>query len=608
MLTLPMEYPKGQTRRKAKLAMQNGSISRDPLSHAPHRSLSGDAMLERLWNGDTYISERYFQRPLTRDAMLSRLWSHQRYPTHMYFKTEVDPMLDRLWNNETYRHIQTDPMLKRLWSDERYRNSAEEPEFDTMLHRLWRGIMYPADIYISSIHDPMLSRLWDGQRYTQSKPPSHYDDPMLARLWNGEMHDYRRRKEAQDPMMQRLWAATRYREDPMIRRLWTATQCREDPMSNRLWAHTRYREDPMISRLRATVTYQEDSMLGRLWNGDSYFDEKAPRAEFHNVVFTSEPSLKSPKPWSPIPKGLYLHSGKYPAHHVSEMQDSSDEEDEVDVTASKRQSGVFTAFFNSIKTDIPLVNDFLKNQEYDTVPIADPFGDEYVQHESIIYHAPDEQHVHFEDLLPSDSHDYNTESDEEDFPFRSNSSSTAPSSTPLRIQTATFPLPPHTKNPFDSHFPSSGAPSSPATPSDTASHAFQELDPRHDHEHERGAIPDSWSPPREELHLTPRVRKAGGGGENEFAGYVSYVPPPSVASGEHKAEGARSGGKRGVGNHFNSVPQNPRLSVAAEGEGVEDDGSGAVGGRAAFLGRLSKMYYGGSGEERGKLLDRDRER
>ena len=655
MLSLPVEYPKAQSRRKTKFNVQNSSILRDSSSHSPPSSLCGDPMLERLWNGEMYASERHVEGPSKSDPMLSRLWSNQKYPVHIHFRSQVDPMLDRLWSNDVYGNPQTDPMLERLWSDKWYMNSAEEPEFDPMLRRLWSGIRYPDEICVSNIHHPSL-----------------YDDPMLARLWNGEMYEGRERELAKDPMMQRLWAAIRYREDPMISRLWDATRYREDPMISRLWAATRYREDPMISRLSAatryredpmisrlwaatrfredpmisrlsaptryredsmisrlwaatryrddpmisrlwaTVRYEEDPILSRLWNGESYFDKETPGGEFHNVVFTSEIPLKSPVPWSPIPKDLYLHSGKYPAHHVSEVQDSSDEEDEIDVTSSKRQSGVFTAFFNSIKTDIPLVNDFLNHQEYGTVPIEDPFGDEYIQHEPLLYHAPDEQHVHFEDLLPSESHGYDTETDDEEFPFRSNNSSTAPSSTPLRIQTNSFPLPPHTENPFDMHFPSSGAPSSPATPSDTASHTFQEMDLHHDHDHERGVIPDSWSPPREELHLAPRVSKTGGaGGENDFAGYVSYIPPPnpSVVGGEHQGEGAMPGTKRGVGNHFNSVPQNPRLSVVAEAEGAEeDDGSGEVGGRAAFLGRLSRFYYGGSGEERGKLLDGDEER
>lgn len=127
------------------------------------------------------------------------------------------------------------------------------------------------------------------------------------------------------------------------------------------------------------------------------------------------------------------------------------------------------------------------------------------------------------------------------------------------------------------------------------------------HEHERGTIPDSWSPPREEVHLASRIDKPAAA-TNPFASYMQSPMSSSGVNVEAQASISKLSAKRGVGNHFNSVPQNPRLSVLAEVEGAEEEESGGVQERAAFFGRLSRMYYGGSGEERGRLLGVDETR
>lgn len=532
-------------------------------------------MLDRLWSGKKYVRERNSQGPLTPDPMISRLWDGHKYPVQVHTGARNDPVLDRLWNEQAYRDRGTDPMLGRLWNGERYSNGT--PELDPMLCRLWSNARYPNERYVSVRQDPMfqrpwsdarfpheqcisvkqaISRLWNGGRDHQDSTLSHQNTPMLTRLWNGERHGERRREEIQDPMMKRLWATTRYRDDPMI------------------------------SRLRAAARYREDAMLDRLWSGESY-SELEQGVEIRNALVTSEPTFKSPIPRSPIPKNLYLHEDRYLAHHVSEIQNSSeDEDDEIDVvSSSQRHSGVFTAFFNSIKTDIPLVNEYLKNQEYANVLAEDDDFDDFVQQQPLLYHAPNEQHVHFEDLLPSSSLDYDTsdeeavedeEDEEEELPFRNDSSA-------LRIRTTHLPShPSHLSSSLDTaHVPSSGAPSSPATPSDAG--APQDL-------HPEPSIPDSWSPPRDGLLLGP------------------------VAAGKQDADAfTKYAERRGVGNHFNSVPQNPNPNPRAGSsrdvgrERSKEEGGSQ--GRAAFLGRLSRMagglYHGGTGEERGRLLDED---
>jgi hypothetical protein len=608
MLALPMAYPKVQLTARTYIDTANKNSLASSVPAAPYQ---GDTMVERLWSGETYASERYFQGPLQPDAMLTRLWGSQTYPLYIHIDSREDPMLNRLWNGEILVDIGSDPMIMRLWSGTRHSDHVEKQSFDPMLDRLWSNVKYPNEKYISVVYDPMIERLWDDACYPNENFISNTYDSMLSRLWSNEEYTYTGiLSHHGDPMLARLWSSNRYREekeveDPMMQRLWSATRYRADPMIDRLFSPTRYREDPIINRLWSSTDYMNDPMLDRLWNGEGCFKECRQEEEPQVVLFASEPAdVKSPIPRSPIPKGLYLHGGKYPEENVYEVQetigDENGDEDTDVVASSKRQSGVFTAFFNSIKTDIPLVNDYFTNQEYNTVPIED--FEAYVQQEPLLYHAPDEQHVHFEDLLPSEYHDFDTETDEEEFPFRNNANNNI-SSAFLRIQTSSIP-PPLSENPFDMHFPSSGVPSLPVTPLDTESHAFQHLEMHH--EHERGPIPDSWSPPREEVHLAPRIEKPVAA-TNPFASYMQPHMASSEVNPEDQSSISRPAEKRGVGNHFNSIPQNPRLSAVPEVEGAEEE-SGGVRERAAFFGRLSRMYYGGSGEERGRLLEGDERR
>jgi hypothetical protein len=647
MLSLPMEFPNVQTRRRENQSSKKTSISRLSF-HSPQKSPCRDAMLDRLWNGEKYICERYFQGPLRPNPMLRRLWSANKYPVHLYFGPHKDPMLDRLWNGESYGSHTSDPMLERLWNGERYSQSTAT-RIDPMLRRLWSDTRYSHEQYVFSRRDPMMERLWSNKKYPHEKYISTKFDPMLSRLWNGERYGQQiAPSHRDDPMMARLWSSERYmtsgHQDPMLARLWNGERYTnsgqlvevQDPMMKRLWAATRYREDPMITRLWAAVRYREDPMLDRLWNGESYYSEEETEFELNNVLWVSEPAIKSPIPRSPIPTNLYNLDVKYPSHHVSEFRDSSDdEEDGIDniINSSKRHSGVFTAFFNSIKTDIPLVNDYLQNQEYANVPDDDDF-DEFVA-QPLLFHAPNEQHVHFEDLLEERSesrvHEYAysseheedveissqegedevDEEEEEEFPFRNDTSG-------LRIQTTSLPIlsdTPHAGLSFENltQFPSSGAPSSPATPSDTASHAFQEL---HHGSVSSISIPTSWSPPREELHLALASREAKKQDE-ATSQFVSYIPPNSdmIPSGEGVGqERERPTSKRGVSGYFNNVPQNPRLSRdlgrmfgGFKGDKKEDEErEEGRSDRRALLGRLSKMagglYYGGTGEEKGRLL------
>ena len=642
MLSLPMEFPKVQSRRTTKDSKQE--ILSRPSSHMAQQIPYRDALLDRLWSGEKYICERYFQGPLRPDPMLSRLWNGHKYTAPMHFRPRQDPMFARLWNDRSYGERQADPMLSRLWNGERY-GPVATVRMDPMLRRLWSDTRYPSDKYASSGCDPMMERLWSDRSYTHEKYIDTKYDPMLSRLWNGERYDQRRPlPHRNDPMMARLWGNERYTmsgfQDPMMSRLWSDerytsnhSETIQDPMMRRLWAATRYREDPMISRLWATVRYREDPMLDRLWDRASYSNEEEPEFELNNVLWVSEPTIKSPIPRSPIPTNLYNLDSKFPGNHVSEFHDSSeDEDDSIDniVNSSQRHSGVFTAFFNSIKTDIPLVNDYLRSQEYANVPEDDDFDDFVAQ--PLLYHAPDEQHVHFEDLLEEHSesrvHEYaysteheddaevsevsevsEEEDDEEEFPFRNDTSG-------LRIQTTSLPIHANSGLSFENltQFPSSGAPSSPATPSDTASHAFQEL---HHGSVSSISIPTSWSPPREELHLAiaPQETKQ----DRTTNQFVSYIPPSPgiITGGEVEEERERPASKRGVSGYFNNVPQNPRLSrdlgrmfggfkgerkEAADEEREETRSDGR-----AVLKRLSKvaggLYYGGSGEEKGRLLE-----
>lgn len=591
MLNVPSVFPKIQSRRRAKFCgrgVQDSTIAKDTPPRVAPESCRGDEMLDRLWSGENYVSGRYFHGPSRADPMLNRLWNGQKYSCHAHFRpVREDPMLDRLWNGDKHEKHRTDAMLGRLWNGDRYDQGVGIPQTDVMLSRLWSNAQYPHEKYFSFKHDPMLSRLGNGDKYMSGVYLEEYrDDPMLNRLWNGETYYLDRHASHQDdPMLNRLWNDRKYEQieyrsparDPMLPRLWNGARYDEtgrevapkDPMISRLWSATRYRDDPM---------------LDRLWSGESYSGMTERVVESFEVPFTLEP-----------------HSpGQSSGRHVSEYDDDSQVEEIDSVGIPQRHSGVFTAFFNSIKTDIPLVNEYLKSQEYANVPVDDDF-DEYVQH-PLSYHAPDEQHVHFEELLTTESQGYESE---EEFPFRGDST--------LRIHTQLEDL--------EAHNHSSGD-SSPTTPSDIASHPFQEM-------HHGTTLPQSWSPPREEVHLSRAMKSdALSQGGNFDQTYPSYFPQGSTVQEDRPSSG------RGVGNHFNNVPQNPRLQSASpsiqdssavrdkdivprsldpvprppspgfvlSGEAVD---SGKTEGRA-FLGAFSRLagslYYKAPGEDSGRLL------
>jgi hypothetical protein len=568
--------------------VHNGTIAKDTPPRVAQDSHRGDEMLDRLWSGEKYVRGRYFHGPSRADPMLSRLWNGHKYSCHAHFgPLREDPMLDRLWNGERYDKDGTDTMLDRLWNGDRYDQGVEIHQIDAMLSRLWSNAQYPHEKYFSFKHDPMASRLWNGDRYMSGVYLQEYrDDPMLNRLWNGETYYLDRpASHRDDPMLNRLWNDKKYEQ------VENRSPAR-DPMLSRLWNGARYDEtgrevapkDPMISRLWSATRYRDDPMLGRLWSGESYSGMTERVIESFEVPFTLEP-----------------HSpGQFSGRHVSEYDDDSQVEEMDSVEIPQRQSGVFTAFFNSIKTDIPLVNEYLRSQEYANVPVDDDF-DEYVQH-PLSYHAPDAQHVHFDELLTSESQSYETE---EEFPFRGDST--------LRIHTLIE----------EANIHSSGD-SSPTTPSDTASHPFQEM-------HHGTPLPESWSPPREEVRL-PHTLKSDAlpQGGNFDPTYPSYFPPGSTNQEDRPSSG------RGVGNHFNNVPQNPRLQSASpppiqDPSAVRDEeivprsldpvprppspgfvlsgevvDSGKTEGRA-FLGSFSRLagslYYKAPGEERGRLLE-----
>lgn len=501
MLILPTVFPKIQSRRAKlgahRLSAQFGRLP--PRTVQPQQQLQQqqqaprrDAMVERLWSGERYAGARYFQGPMKSDAMINRLWNGDRYPEYVHCRAGEDPMIERLWNGarygpdamlsrlwsdasypwEKYAVFKYDPMMERLWSNATY-NQKSESLWSTATHAhtqaspkdegLWTKTTYPQKRHNSFTHDPTITRFASGAKQAQGKYPavafdtavnrlwnekhlqadrSHARDPMLARLFNGERYCTAR---GEDPMMTRLWAATRYREDAMLDRLSTSIRYREDSMLKRLSTPIRYREDAMINRLSAAARYRDDEMLDRLWNGASY-------------------STKT-------------------------------QHERTSIEPARRQSAIFRAFFTSILSEIPLVNEYAKNQQYTTVP--PPTAVE----------TDDEQFHDFE----AESSDYSDT--EEEFPARD--STTLP---PLRIRT-----------PEHSHSAHASGASSPTTPSDTASHPFADV--AHD---ERAPV--AWSPPAGMKALSPLSPLSPRPGMLE-------VTNPST---------------RGLGDYFNSVPENPQ--------------------------------------------------
>jgi hypothetical protein len=111
-----------------------------PYIHTLH---TDDPMLLRLWNRERYIAQSEVVGQ-GRDPMITRLWSAVRY--------REDMMLDRLWNGDSYLIENHSPVLKPAENStsQSFKGRREQP----------LGKQSGA-----SRHDPMFKRLWWDEKY-----------------------------------------------------------------------------------------------------------------------------------------------------------------------------------------------------------------------------------------------------------------------------------------------------------------------------------------------------------------------------------------------------------------------------------------------------------
>ena len=127
---------------------------------------SEDRMIERLWSGEKYMP--YIHTLPTDDPMLHRLWNRERYTaqgevvgqrrdpmiTRLWsaVRYREDVMLDRLWNGDSYLIENHSPVAKPDENStlQSFKDPREQP---------------PEKQSGVSRHDPMLKRLWWDEKY-----------------------------------------------------------------------------------------------------------------------------------------------------------------------------------------------------------------------------------------------------------------------------------------------------------------------------------------------------------------------------------------------------------------------------------------------------------